>query len=94
MPAAPKILKNIENPLDFFIFSSKMFFFFENLGNPPRISRICSEISPAGLGISRPGSRSLGPAEILRISQPRKIGFRRCPYPQNFFWWDASFRSR
>ena len=48
----------------------KMFFFFGNLGNSPRISRICSEISPAGLGISRPGSRSLGPAEILRISQP------------------------
>jgi len=82
MPAAPKILKILWISL---YFPQKCFLFFENLGNPPRISRICSEISPAGLGISRPGSRSLGPAEILRISQPRKIGFRRCPYRQHFF---------
>ena len=97
MPAAMESSQNIENPLEISIFSLNFFenvFFFGNLGKSPRISRICSEISPAGLGISRPGSRSLGPAEILRISQPRKIGFRRCPYRQNFLWWDASFRSR
>ena len=39
--------------LQYFLQISSFFFF--NLGNPPRISRICSEISPAGLGISRPG---------------------------------------
>ena len=87
MPAAMESSQNIGNPLESSVFSSNffIFFFFGNLGNSPGISRICSEISPAGLGISRPGSRSLGPAEILRISQPRKIGFRRCPYRQNFF---------
>ena len=52
MPAAPKILKILWISL---YFPQKCFLFFENLGNPPRISRICSEISPAGLGISRPG---------------------------------------
>ena len=93
-PNPPKTLKILWKSLYFLQISSKMFFFYGNLGKSPRISRICSEISPAGLGISRPGSRSLGPAEILRISQPRKIGFRRCPYRQKFFWWDASFRSR
>ena len=52
MPAAHKILKILWISL---YFPQKCFLFFENLGNPPRISRICSEISPAGLGISRPG---------------------------------------
>ena len=52
MPAAPKILKILWISL---YFPQKCFLFFENLGNPPRISRICSEISPAVLGIPRPG---------------------------------------
>ena len=84
-PNPPKTLEILWKSPYFLQISSKMFFFSGNLGKSPRISRICSEISPAGLGISRPGSRSLGPAEILRISQPRKIGFRRCPYRQIFF---------
>ena len=87
MPAAPKILKNIENPLDFFIFSSKMFFFL-------KISEILPGSRESAPRSRRPGSESLGPAEILQISPPRKIGLTNIFYRQNFFWWDGSFRSR
>ena len=57
MPAAMESSQNIENPLEISIFPLNFFenvFFLGNLGKSPRISRICSEISPAGLGSSRP----------------------------------------
>ena len=70
MPAAMESSQNIENPLEISIFSSNFFenasFFFGNLGNCPRVSRICSEISPAGLGISQAAQNPPNP-EIPRF---------------------------
>ena len=89
MPAAMESSQNIENPLEISIFLqiSSKFFFLEISENLPG-SR---ESAPRS---RRPGSGSLGPAEILRISPPRKIGSVKFFYRQNFFWWDGSFRSR
>ena len=75
MPAAPKILKILWISL---YFPQKCFLFFENLGNPPRISRICSEISPAGLEISRPGRNP------LNLTTP-KNRFPALPLPSKNF---------
>ena len=68
MPAAMESSQNIENPLEISIFSLNFFenvFFLEISENLPG-SR---ESAPRS---RRPGSGSLGPAEILRISPPRK----------------------
>ena len=56
-----------------------MFFFLEISENLPG-SR---ESAPRS---RRPGSGSLGPAEILQISPPRKIGSVNFFYRQIFFW--------
>ena len=80
MPAAMESSQNIENPLEFFIFlqiSSKMFFFLE-------ISEILPGSRESAPRSRRPGSGSLGPAEILRISQPRKSVSGAPPTVKNF----------
>ena len=91
MPAAMESSQNVGNPLEISIFSlnffENVFFFLEISGNLPG-SR---ESAPRS---RRPGSESLGPAEILQISPPRKIGPGNIFYRQIFFWWDGSFRSR
>ena len=90
MPAAMESSQNIENLLEISIFSlnfSENVFFLKISENLPG-SR---ESAPRS---RRPGSGSLGPAEILRISPPRKIGSVKIFYRQNFFRWDGSFRSR
>ena len=84
----PKILKILWKSLYFLQISSKMFFFFLEISENLPGSR---ESAPRS---RRPGSGSLGPAEILRISPPRKIGSVEIFYRQIFFWWDGSFRSR
>ena len=84
MPAAPKILKILWISL---YFPQNVFIFL-------KISEILPGSRESAPRSRRPGSESLGPAEILQISPPRKIGPGNIFYRQNFFWWDGSFRSR
>ena len=75
MPAAPKILKILWISL---YFPQKCFFFL-------KISEILPGSRESAPRSRRPGSGSLGPAEILQISKSRKIGFRGSPYRRIFF---------
>ena len=81
MPAAMGSSQNIENPLEISIFSSNFFgnvFFL-------KISEILPGSRESAPRSRRPGSGSLGPAEILQISPPRKIGSVKNFYRQIFF---------
>ena len=75
MPAAPKILKILWISL---YFPQKCFLFL-------KISEILPGSRESAPRSRRPGSGSLGPAEILRISPPRKIGSVKFFYRQFFF---------
>jgi len=63
MPAAPKILKILWISL---YFPQNVFFL--------KISEILPGSRESAPRSRRPGSESLGPAEILQISPPRKVG--------------------
>ena len=54
LPKSWKSFENLEHSLKFSKILRNSSIFLENLENCPGISRICSEISPAGLEISQP----------------------------------------
>ena len=104
MPAAMESSQNIENPLEFFTISSKnvfflqisskmFFFFWKSRKFSPDLENLLRDLAgrardlPAGLEISRPGRNP------PNLTAP-KNRFPALPLPSNFFWGDASFRSR
>ena len=82
MPTAMESSQNIENPLEISIFSLN---FFENVFFFLEISENLPGSRQSAPRSRRPGSESLGPAEILPISPPRKIGSVKIFYRQFFF---------